>query len=69
MVPPPLWVAPLGLLHLIMPYWRAFQCTISVDVSGLGVQGANHLDCVSTPNDAIQFIGTDAEVTFEREVH
>lgn len=48
-----------------------------LDVLGLGVQGANHPDVVSAvvdyfqpaPNYTIHFIGMDAEVTFEREVH
>ena len=60
-----------------MPYGRAFPCTVSVDVSGLASQGANRPDVVSTlveyfrpaPIVAIQFIGTDAKVTFECEVH
>lgn len=60
-----------------MPYGRAFPCTVSVDVSGLAAQGANRPDVVSTVVEyfrlasiaAIQFIGTDAKVTFKREVH
>jgi len=60
-----------------MPYGRAFPCTVSVNVSGLATQGANRPDVVSAlveyfrpaPIAAIQFIGMDAKVTFEREVH
>ena len=60
-----------------MPYGRAFPCTFSVDVSGLAAQGANCPDVVSAVVEyfrpasiaAIQFIGTDAKVTFKREVH
>lgn len=59
-----------------MPYGRAFPCTVSVDVSGLAAQGANRPDVSAVVEyfrpasiTAIQFIGTDAKVTFKREVH
>ena len=60
-----------------MPYGRAFPCTVSVDVSGLAAQGTNRPDVVSVlveffrpaPIVAIQFLGTDAKVTFERQIH
>ena len=60
-----------------MSHSRAFPCTVSVDVSGLAAQGAHRPEVVSALVDyfhpasiaAIQFIGTDAKVTFEREVH
>ena len=48
-----------------------------MDVSGLAAQGANRPDVVSVlveffrsaPIVAIQFLGTHAKVTFEREIH
>ena len=60
-----------------MPHAPAFPCTVSVDVSGFATQAAHLPEVVSAPKDyfhpapiaAIQFIGTDAKVTFEREVH
>ena len=61
----------------ILPHAQAFPCTVSVDVSGFVAQGANSPEVVSAlveyfhpaPIAAIQFSGTDAKVTFEREVH
>lgn len=60
-----------------MPHAQAFPCTVSVDVSGFVAQGANRPEVVSAlvqyfhpaPIAAIQFSGTDAKLTFEREVH
>ena len=61
----------------ILPHAQAFPCTVSVDVSGFVAQDANRPEVVSAlveyfhpaPIAAIQFSGTDAKVTFEREVH
>lgn len=60
-----------------MPHARTFPCTVSVDVSGFAAQVAHRPKVISAlvdyfhpaPIAAIQFIGTDAKVTFEREVH
>lgn len=60
-----------------MPRARTFPCTVSVDVSGLAAQGSSHQDVVSAivdqframPIPAIQFFGTEAKVTFERQEH
>ena len=54
---------------------RSFPCTISLDVSGLAGQGLSHPDVVSAivdqfrskPIAAVQFFGTEAKVTFERQ--
>ena len=56
---------------------RAFPCTVSVDVSGLAAQGSSRPDVVSAivdqfgsmPIAAVQFFGTEAKVTFERQEH
>ena len=55
----------------------AFPCTVSVDVSGLAAQGSSRPDVVSAivdqfgsmPIAAVQFFGTEAKVTFERQEH
>ena len=54
---------------------RTFPCTVSLDVSGLASQGLSRPDVVSAivdqfrsmPVAAVQFFGTDAKVTFERQ--
>ena len=56
---------------------RTFPCTISVNVSGLAAQGLSRPDVVSAivnqfrtmPIAAVQFFGTEAKVTFERQEH
>ena len=54
---------------------RTFPCTVSLDVSGLANQGLSRPDVVSAivdqfrsmPVAAVQFFGTEAKVTFERQ--
>ena len=54
---------------------RTFPCTVSLDVSGLASQGLSRPDVVSAivdqfrsmPVAAVQFFGTEAKVTFERQ--
>ena len=54
---------------------RTFPCTVSLDVSGLTGQGLSRPDVVSAivdqfrsmPVAAVQFFGTEAKVTFERQ--
>lgn len=54
---------------------RTFPCTVSLDVSGLASQGLSRPDVVSAivdqfrsmPVVAVQFCGTEAKVTFERQ--
>ena len=69
-------LTPWGLVFA-MPRARTFLCTVSVDVSGLASQGSSRQDVVSAivdqframPIAAIQFFGTEAKVTFERQHH
>ena len=64
-------------LDFSMSRARTFPCTVSVDVSGLAAQGSSRPGVVSAivvqfhsmPIAAVQFFGTEAKVTFERQEH
>ena len=74
--PPPVR-ALLFWFGIVMSRARTFPCTVSVDVSGLTAQGSSRPDVVSVivdqfgtmPIAAVQFFGTEAKVTFERQEH
>ena len=63
------------LVRFAMSRARTFPCTVSLDVSGLASQGLSRPDVVSAivdqfqsmPVVAVQFFGTEAKVTFERQ--
>ena len=68
----------VGLFGRPSPFFpHPFPCTVSVDVSGLAAQGSSRPDVVSAivdqfgtmPIAAVQFFGTEAKVTFERQEH
>ena len=79
--PSPFFPRPSGLFFFgfgfVMSRARTFPCTVSVDVSGLAAQGSSRPDVVSAivdqfgtmPIAAVQFFGTEAKVTFERQEH
>ena len=79
--PSPFFPRPSGLYFfgfgIVMSRARTFPCTVSVDVSGLAAQGSSRPDVVSAivdqfgtmPIAAVQFFGTEAKVTFERQEH
>ena len=74
--PPPSGLNPFGLVFG-MSRARTFPCTVSVNVAGLAAQGSSRQDVVSAivnqfhamPIAVVQFFGTEAKVTFEREEH